>query len=187
VLTRLIAIVVLLALNAFFVAAEFALVKMRPTRLEQLAKEGRRQARLVASMSKQINDYLSASQLGITVASLMLGWLGEPAFAALLRPLMQGRWGLHPSTVHTVAAGLSLTIITFLHTVIGELVPKALAIRMTEPVALWSALPYRVFYLVTTPLTWALRTSSALRKAMPTTPVAAARRPSRSAGRRPSR
>ena len=152
----------LVVANGFFVAAEFALVKMRPTRLEQLAKEGRRQARLVASMSKQINDYLSASQLGITVASLMLGWLGEPAFASLLRPLMQGRWGLHPSTVHTVAAGLSLIIITFLHTVIGELAPKALAIRLTEPVALWSALPYRVFYLVTTPLTWALRTSSAL-------------------------
>ena len=153
---------VLVVANGFFVAAEFALVKMRPTRLEQLAKEGRRQARLVASMSKQINDYLSASQLGITVASLMLGWLGEPAFASLLRPLMEGRWGLHPATVHTVAAALSLIIITFLHTVIGELAPKALAIRLTEPVALWSALPYRVFYLVTTPLTWALRTSSAL-------------------------
>ena len=152
----------LVVANGFFVAAEFALVKMRPTRLEQLAKEGRRQARLVAGMSKQINDYLSASQLGITVASLMLGWLGEPAFAKLLRPLMEGRWGLRPSTVHTVAAALSLVIITFLHTVIGELAPKALAIRMTEPVALWSALPYRIFYLVTTPLTWALRTSSAL-------------------------
>jgi CBS domain containing-hemolysin-like protein len=152
----------LVVANGFFVAAEFALVKMRPTRLEQLAKEGRRQARLVERMSKRINDYLSASQLGITVASLMLGWLGEPAFASLLRPLMQDRWGLRPATVHTVAAGLSLTIITFLHTVIGELAPKALAIRMTEPVALWSALPFRVFYLVTTPLTWALRTSSAL-------------------------
>ena len=113
-------------------------------------------------MSKRINDYLSASQLGITVASLSLGWLGEPAFAKLLRPLFVGRWGWRPSTVHTVAAALSLAIITFLHTVMGELAPKALAIRLTEPVALWSALPFRIFYLVTTPLTWALRTSSAL-------------------------
>src|SRR3569833_3178982 len=153
---------VLVVANGFFVAAEFALVKMRPSRLEQLAKEGRRQARLVAGRSKQINDYLSASQLGITVASLMLGWLGEPAFAKLLRPLMEGRWGLCLFFVFFVAAALSLVIITFLHTVIGELAPKALAIRMTEPVALWSALPYRIFYLVTTPLTWALRTSSAL-------------------------
>jgi len=148
--------------NGFFVAAEFALVKMRPSRIEQLAKEGGRKARLVARMTKRINDYLSASQLGITVASLMLGWLGEPAFAKLLLPLFHDRWGWHPATVHTVAASISLAIITFLHTVIGELAPKALAIRLTEPVALWSAVPFRVFYLVTTPLTWALRTSAAL-------------------------
>ena len=160
-----IAIVVTVAIvvaNGFFVAAEFALVKMRPSRLEQLAKEGGRKARLVLRMTKRINDYLSASQLGITVASLMLGWLGEPAFAKLLLPLFHGRWGWHETTVHTVAAGISLAIITFLHTVIGELAPKALAIRMTEPVALWSAVPFRVFYLVTTPLTLALRTSAAL-------------------------
>src|SRR3954467_8162125 len=138
---------VMVLANAFFVAAEFAFVKIRPTRLQQLAKEGRRRARLLITITQQLPAYLSASQLGITVASLMLGWLGEPAFASLLRPLMEGRWGLHPSTVHTVAAALSLIIITFLHTVIGELAPKALAIRLTEPVALWSALPYRVFYL----------------------------------------
>jgi CBS domain containing-hemolysin-like protein len=154
--------VIIVIANGFFVAAEFALVKMRPTRLEQLAKEGRRRARLLARMTKRINDYLSASQLGITVASLMLGWLGEPAFAKVLHPLFAGRWGWHEATIHTVSAGLSLAIITFLHTVVGELAPKALAIRMTEPVALWSALPFRVFYLVTTPLTWALRNSAAL-------------------------
>jgi len=158
----LIVTIVIVLANGFFVAAEFALVKMRPTRLEQLAKEGRRQARLVARMSKRINDYLSASQLGITLASLTLGWLGEPAFAKLVRPLIAGRWGWSDTTVHTVAAGLSLAIITFLHTVVGELAPKALAIRLTEPVALWSALPYRIFYLITTPLTWSLRTSAAL-------------------------
>jgi CBS domain containing-hemolysin-like protein len=138
------------------------MVKLRPTRLEQLANQGRRRARLLSRMSKQINDYLSASQLGITVASLSLGWLGEPAIAKLLTPVFAGRLGWHASTVHTVAAALSLAIITFLHTVLGELVPKALAIRLTEPVALWSAVPFRVFYLVTTPWNWALRSSSAL-------------------------
>jgi CBS domain containing-hemolysin-like protein len=154
--------VVIVVANAFFVAAEFAMVKIRPTRLEQLANQGRRRARLLVGMTKRINDYLSASQLGITVASLSLGWIGEPAIAKLLAPWFAGKWGLHPATVHTVAAAISLAIITFLHTVLGELVPKALAIRMTEPVALWSALPFRAFYLVTTPLTFALRNSSAL-------------------------
>jgi CBS domain containing-hemolysin-like protein len=160
-----IAIIVTLAIvvcNAFFVAAEFAMVKIRPTRLQQLSNQGRRRARMLYAMTKRINDYLSASQLGITVASLMLGWIGEPTIAKMLMPLLEGKWDLHPATVHTIAAAISLTIITFLHTVLGELVPKALAIRATEPVALWSALPFRAFYLATTPLTWALRNSSAL-------------------------
>ena len=160
-----IAIIVTVAIvlaNAFFVAAEFAMVKIRPTRLEQLANQGRRQARLLVSMTRRINDYLSASQLGITVASLTLGWIGEPVVAKLLYPTFHGRWGLHPAAVHTLSAAISLVIITFLHTVLGELVPKALAIRLTEPVALWSALPFRIFYLATTPLTWGLRNSAAL-------------------------
>jgi CBS domain containing-hemolysin-like protein len=157
-----IATLVVVVANGFFVAAEFAMVKIRPTRLEQLANQGRVRARTLLAMTKRINDYLSASQLGITVASLCLGWIGEPAIAKILTPLFSEKWGLHPATIHTVAAAISLTIITFLHTVIGELVPKALAIRLTEPVALWSALPFQVFYLVTRPLTWALRNSSAL-------------------------
>lgn len=153
-------IVIVLA-NAFFVASEFAFVKIRQTRVEQMAKEGRHRAKQLLGITTRINDYLSASQLGITVASLTLGWLGEPAISKLISPFL-GRWRWHAATVHTVAAAISLAIITFLHTVLGELAPKALAIRMTEPVALWSALPFRIFYLVTTPLTWALRNSSAL-------------------------
>ena len=160
-LAIIVTITVVLA-NGFFVASEFAFVKIRPTRLEQLANQGRRRARLLLSMTKRINDYLSASQLGITLASLTLGWIGEPAVAKLLTRLLEGRWDLHPATVHTVAVAVSLTIITFLHTVIGELAPKAVAISMTEPVALWFAVPFRIFYLVTTPLTLALRNSAAL-------------------------
>ncbi len=130
--------------NAFFVAAEFAFVKIRPTRLQQLAKEGRRRARLLLGITTQLPAYLSASQLGITLASLTLGWLGEPAFAALLRPLLARAGVDSERTLHTLAATVSLIVITFLHTVLGELAPKALAIQRTEPIAMWAVVPFRV-------------------------------------------
>lgn len=148
--------------NAFFVAAEFAFVKIRPTRLQQLANQGKRRARLLMTITNQLPAYLSASQLGITLASLSLGWLGEPAFASLLRPLIAKVGDVSPRTLHTLAAAVSLTVITFLHTVLGELAPKALAIQMTEPVALWAAAPFRVFYTLAFPLTWTLKAAAAL-------------------------
>jgi CBS domain containing-hemolysin-like protein len=157
----LVSLAVVLA-NAFFVAAEFAFVKIRPTRIEQLANQGHRRARLLMGMLKRLNVYLSASQIGITVASLTLGWLGEPAVAKLLSPVMLDRWDLPPATVHTAATAISLTAITFLHTVVGELVPKALALQRTESVALWTAVPFQIFYLVTWPFTWALNNSANL-------------------------
>jgi magnesium and cobalt exporter, CNNM family len=153
---------VMVLANAFFVAAEFAFVKIRPTRVEQLAREGRRRARLLLTVTRQLPAYLSASQLGITVASLTLGWLGEPAFASLLRPSLV-RAGL-PSdrAVHTVAATVSLIVITFLHTVLGELAPKAIAIQLTEPMAMWAVVPFRVFYVITFPIIWTLKGAAAL-------------------------
>src|SRR4029450_253495 len=93
---------VMVLANAFFVAAEFAFVKIRPTRLQQLAREGRVRARLLLGITAQLPAYLSASQLGITLASLPLGWLGEPAFAALIRPWLDGM-AASERTVHTVA------------------------------------------------------------------------------------
>jgi CBS domain containing-hemolysin-like protein len=153
---------VMVVANAFFVAAEFAFVKIRPTRLQQLAREGRTRARLLLSISQQLPAYLSASQLGITLASLTLGWLGEPAFATMLRPLLFDVGVQSERTIHTLAAGISLTLITFLHTVLGELAPKALAIQFTESMALWAAVPFRVFYLVTYPLTWTLKAAAGL-------------------------
>src|SRR5499426_1232629 len=111
--------VVMVLANAFFVAAEFAFVKIRPTRLQQLAREGRVRARLLIRITAQLPAYLSASQLGITLASLTLGWLGEPAFAALIRPYLEGV-SASETTVHTLAIAASLTVITFLHTVLGE-------------------------------------------------------------------
>src|SRR5450432_3496057 len=123
-LAMLLTMVIVLA-NAFFVAAEFAFVKIRPTRLQQLANQGKRRARLLMTITSQLPAYLSASQLGITLASLSLGWLGEPAFAQLLRPLIAKVADVSPRTLHTLAAAVSLTVITFLHTVLGELAPKA--------------------------------------------------------------
>ena len=160
-LALVVSVLIVLA-NAFFVAAEFSLVKIRPTRLQQLANQGRRRARLLIGMTNQLNSYLSTSQLGITLTSLSLGWLGEPAFARVLRPLFEGIGGVSERTVHTLAATVSLTVITFLHTVIGELAPKGLAIQLTEPVAMWTAVPFRVVYVLAFPLVWTLKGAAGL-------------------------
>src|SRR4029077_18585992 len=90
------------------------------------------------------------------------GWLGEPAFASLLRPLIAKLGDVSPRTLHTLAAAGRLTLINLLHTVLGELAPKALAIQMTEPVALWAAVPFRAFYTLAFPLTWTLKVAAAL-------------------------
>jgi CBS domain containing-hemolysin-like protein len=155
-LAMLLTMVIVLA-NAFFVAAEFAFVKIRPTRLQQLVKQGSRRARLLQTITNQLPAYLSASQLGITVSSLTLGWIGEPAFAKMLAPLLARLGVFHERTVHTVAVAISLGVITFLHTVIGELAPKAMALQLTESIAMWAALPFRVFYIVAFPVIWTLK------------------------------
>jgi len=112
-LAMLLTMVIVLA-NAFFVAAEFAFVKIRPTRLQELVKKGSRRARLLQTITKQLPAYLSASQLGITLSSLSLGWLGEPAFAKILRPVLERVGVFHERTVHTLAVAISLAVITFL-------------------------------------------------------------------------
>lgn len=138
--------ILLVVLNGIFVAAEFAFVKVRPTRLAQLVEEGNRQAVLAKGCIDKLDAYLSVSQLGITLSSLGLGWLGEPAIAALLTPVMF-KWGLlSPTLVHTISFVISFGTITFLHVVFGELAPKSLAIQRAEKVSLWLALPMRVFY-----------------------------------------
>jgi CBS domain containing-hemolysin-like protein len=155
-LALLLTMVIVLA-NAFFVAAEFAFVKIRPTRLQELVKQGSRRARLLQTITKQLPAYLSASQLGITVSSLTLGWIGEPAFAKMLRPWLTALGVMHERTVHTLATAVSLIVITFLHTVIGELAPKAMALQLTEPIAIWAALPFRIFYIIAFPVIWTLK------------------------------
>ncbi|MEO1017894.1 MAG: hemolysin family protein [Pseudomonadota bacterium] len=154
-----IAVVLLLAANAFFVAAEFALVKVRGLRIEALADEGGPKARLSLKILRNIEAYLAACQLGITMASLGLGWVGEPAVAALLRPLLEPL-NLDPTLLHTIAFVIGFLVFSSLHIVIGEQVPKTYAIRRPEPVALWVAYPLHGFFIFCYPLNWALNRAS---------------------------
>jgi CBS domain containing-hemolysin-like protein len=152
-------VVLLLAANAFFVAAEFAIVKVRGIRIEALAEQGNRVALMTLRVLREIEAYLSACQLGITMASLGLGWVGEPAVSALLDPLFRAL-GVGPPALHTVSFLLGFLIFSSLHIVIGEQVPKTFAIRKPEPLALWIAYPLHAFFLVTYPLTWLLNHAS---------------------------
>jgi CBS domain containing-hemolysin-like protein len=154
--TGLILGVVLIAVNGFFVAAEFALTKLRPTQIEPLVKRGDRSARLVESMQRQLDAYLSASQLGITLASIALGWVGEPAFSWIVRPLLVKIPGVTEAFVHSASLTLAFVTISVLHIVVGEQVPKQLAIRLPEATSLWIALPLYLFYWVAFPAIWLL-------------------------------
>ncbi|MCC6809422.1 MAG: HlyC/CorC family transporter [Deltaproteobacteria bacterium] len=153
----LIAAIVLVLFNAFFVAAEFAIIRVRPTRLEQLAAAGDSRAATAIRVTRRLDSYISAAQLGITLASLGVGWLGEPAFAHLilgwLAPL-----GITESTAHTISIVVAFILITMMHVIIGETAPKTLAINSTVPVTLWLAKPLHWFYLVTWPVNWVMNT-----------------------------
>ena len=152
-------IVLLLAANAFFVAAEFAIVKVRGIRVEALAEQGSAVARMTLRILRNVEAYLSACQLGITMASLGLGWIGEPAVAALLEPLFR-ELGIGDAALHTISFLLGFLLFSSLHIVVGEQVPKTFAIRKPEPVALWIAYPLHAFYRIFFPLNWALNRAS---------------------------
>jgi len=146
----------LVFLNGFFVAAEFALVKVRPTQIEPHAIAGNRRAKVARNMVEHLDAYLSATQLGITLASLGLGWVGEPAFAWLIRPLVERIPGATPALTHSLALTVAFLVITMLHIILGELAPKSLAIRKPESTSLWIAIPLAVFYRFTYPAIWLL-------------------------------
>jgi CBS domain containing-hemolysin-like protein/mannitol/fructose-specific phosphotransferase system IIA component (Ntr-type) len=145
----------LVFLNGFFVLAEFAIVKVRASRLEELARQGNARARAAKRMVGQLDDYLSATQLGVTVASLGLGWVGEPAFASLVESVF-GKLGWSSAASHTASVACAFTLITFLHILFGELAPKSMAIRRAEECLLAIATPlrwtYYIFYLPMTVL-----------------------------------
>lgn len=147
-------VLVLVLLNGFFVAAEFAIVKVRGTRIAELAGEGRRHAKVAQHLVGHLDAYLSATQLGITMASLGLGWVGEPALAHLLAPLFEALGISSPNTIRVVSVIVAFAIITFLHIVIGELAPKSIAIQKAEAVTLWTASPLRLFYRLFRPIIW---------------------------------
>lgn len=152
-------IVILLVANAFFVAAEFALVKVQAVRVNVLAEEGGKAAKMTRQIMAKLETYLATCQLGITMASLGLGWIGEPAVASLLTPLLT-EVGFSIDTVHIVSFLVGFIVFSSLHIVVGEQVPKTYAIREPDTVALWVAYPLHFSYLVTFPLTWTLNIAS---------------------------
>lgn len=147
----LVLVVFFLAMNAFFVIAEFALVRVRKSQLELAVEEGKPGAKAAMEIALNVNKYLSACQLGITLASLALGWLGEPAFSALIRPLFV-LFGLPEAVISVVAVAIGYFIMTTLHVVTGELIPKSFAIFATERYALFTARPLMAFYKITYPI-----------------------------------
>lgn len=148
-------VIFLVFLNGFFVAAEFAMVKIRASRLSQLVAEGSRRAKIAQQVTNHLDAYLSACQLGITLSSLGLGWIGEPAIAELLlAPL--GALGVPSVAVHTISFIIAFSIITFLHIVLGELAPKSLAIHRAEGTVLAVARPLVWFYKIMYPFIWLL-------------------------------
>ncbi|MBX2990532.1 MAG: HlyC/CorC family transporter [Bacteroidetes bacterium] len=146
----------LVFLNGFFVAAEFAIVKVRMTQIEPLIKSGLKRARLAQQVITHLDAYLSATQLGITLTSLGLGWLGEPFVAHMLQPLFVLAGITNPTAVAAVSFGVAFSIITFLHIVLGELAPKSLAIQRAQKVTLGVAAPLHLFFVVFKPAIWLL-------------------------------
>jgi CBS domain containing-hemolysin-like protein len=170
---KLLAIAALVFLNGFFVAAEFALVKIRMSQLEALAEEGNARAARAQTVAGNLDAYLSACQLGITLASLGLGWVGEPFLAELLQPFF-ALVGINSQAVITsISFLLAFSVITFLHIVLGEQAPKILAIRKALAATLLVSRPLRVFYFVFRPAIWLLNASSnwILRHVFRTEPV----------------
>ncbi len=146
-----------LLLNAFFVLAEFAVVKVRFTRLEELAGKGNSMAAVAKEQVRQLEAYLSTAQLGITIASLGLGWVGEPALAHLIKPIFDYLdLPFSSAFSHTAALGAAFTFITCCHVVLGELVPKNIAIRLPETSALLVAVPFKVFHTIMFVPMWVL-------------------------------
>jgi CBS domain containing-hemolysin-like protein len=149
----------LLAANAFYVAAEFALVKSRGFRIDAMAEQNRFGARLLKKMLGNIEAYLACCQLGITMASLGLGWVGEPTVSALLTPVLT-EVGMSDSALHFTSFIVGFLVFSSLHIVVGEQVPKTLAIREPVPVSQWIAYPLYISYLVFYPLNWLLNWAS---------------------------
>ncbi|QQZ08354.1 hemolysin family protein [Heyndrickxia vini] len=158
-IVNLMVLVILIALTAFFVAAEFAVVKVRTTKIDQLIQNGNKTAISAKTVITHLDEYLSACQLGITVTALGIGWLGEPSVGKMLEKFFH-QWNWSPSTSHLISIIATFFIITFLHVVIGELAPKTLAIQKAETITLLVSKPLILFYKLLYPFIWALNGSA---------------------------
>jgi len=152
-------IAILIALTAFFVASEFAIVKIRTSRIDQLIQEGKRSAIAAKKIVTNLDEYLSACQLGITITALGLGWVGESTFERLLRGVFSDI-NIPSSVTSLLSIGIAFSIITFLHVVVGELAPKTLAIQKAEAITLIFARPLILFYRLMYPFIWTLNGSA---------------------------
>ncbi len=153
-------VLLLVALNGFFVAAEFALVKIRESQIKPLIEEGNRKALMTRRVLEHLDASLSACQLGITLASLALGWVGEPVFAALLEPVMESMHIESEGLKHSLSFLFGFSVITFLHITAGEQAPKLLAIQKPLPTSLWIAKPLWWFSKLSYPFIWGLNEAS---------------------------
>ncbi|WML43255.1 hemolysin family protein [Neobacillus sp. PS3-40] len=162
---NLVVIAILIALTAFFVASEFAIIRIRSSRIDQLIEEGNTKAISAKKVISNLDEYLSACQFGITITALGLGWLGESTIEGILRPIFVG---LHiPENItHVLAIGIAFAAITFLHVVVGELAPKTLAIQKAEMITLVMSRPLILFYKIMYPIIWALNNSAKITASM---------------------
>ena len=153
---KILALLALVALNGFFVAAEFALVKIRETQLDTLVAKGHRRAKVARSIISNLTSFLSATQLGITMASLGLGWIGQPVFAGLLSPVLGWLHVTSGPARESISFVVGFVVLTFLHISVGELAPKWTAIQNPLGISLWVAQPLKWFYTASYPFNWLL-------------------------------
>lgn len=156
ILFELILVLLIIFANAFFVAAEFAIVKVRTTQIQPLADKNNKRARVTVKILSNLDAYLSASQVGITMTSLGLGWVGEPVTAKLLSPIFTWFGMTNEQTIHTLSVIIGFIFLTFLHISLGEQAPKMLAIKSPKSVSLIVAIPLNLFYITFKPIVWML-------------------------------
>lgn len=147
---------VLLLVNGFFVSAEFAIVRARRTRIEQLTKDGNVDAKLALKALEDMNFFIAAVQVGVTIASIGIGWFGSPTIEKMMAPILSGLSATNAYVAHTITAIIAFLVITFLHVVIGEQVPKCIALQYPEKISLYVAKPMDLFMNISKPFVWVL-------------------------------
>ena len=149
-------VLVLLFVNAFFVSAEFAIVRSRKTKIEQLTKDGNVDAKLALKALEDMNFFIAAVQVGVTIASIGIGWFGSPTIEKMLSPVLENLPTTHAYLAQTITAVVAFMVITFLHVVIGEQVPKCIALQYPEKISLYVAKPMNLFMTISKPFVWIL-------------------------------